>query len=1101
MPRFTIVGFTSLILSSLSFFASNAVAQNSLKDSKLLINKGIELFEEDKYKEALTYFLQVPEGDTNFSTAKYETVLTYLADSAFERSTQVAFEGMKLTNSDKRQLLYLVAHAYDYRGKTDSAVYFYDSLARAYPTDNLAYYEKSVVYYQKHDFDKAIQLLEKALMINPYHYRSHAVLGNIYLQQGRLTEAFMASAASLLFTNDAKVASGAITSLGAIARQSQEVSDYYDQRKDDIELYNEIDEIIHAKLALNKGYNITSVMGEENIVKVAHAIMEKLSYDKRSTNFAMQYYVPLFQEVYQKGMFDPFMLLLFSNYGIEVVEQYAKKQKRDMSEVKKLVFPYWDHVISTRTLEYYKREKAPMLYAYNQNSGTYIVGNLVMEKGDIAFREGHTKLYDDAHLVAEGKFNNNGNKEGLWRYYYSNGILRLTETYKNGVIQGEAHEYRNNGFLSEVRKYNNSGELTEEQEYTYNGILDNTTIIQPDKENEVIAYHLDGRKQTTLKVKNGSLVDGKYKWFYSNGSLEKEMEILDGKTSGEYKEYYDNGRLKEHGIYRKGDRDGLYTTYYENGKKESELNYKSGEGDGEQISYNERGQVISKTAFKGGKRNGKDIRLSDEREYYIIDYKNDVPIGYTFKGPDGREIKEASKNLSSLKVYYANGNLKADLPLKEGMVNGQAKYYFNTGSLREVVNFEDDIRDGTAKEYYKNGKLYMVSEYVKGEHTGSYKGYYINGQLQGEGWLINDKKEGIWRFYNVAGKLEREAFYLNNQVNGPSRHYDGNGKIKYMDYYDRDLIVRMEQYNNAGKIVHEQSFSMGTGKYYFIFPNGNISFEAQLKNGQYEGAYTSYYPDKTVKETGFYKNGERDSFVISYFPGGQESSKGHFRNGRKDGKWTHHSFDGKLERETDYVKGDEHGKDKVYLHGELRHEYNMDYDYMDGDQIFYGEGKKIALVHSFKEHCIIGYTYESNDGKLQPLVPVKNGTAKIVSYYPNGKKAMELNMRENMYEGKMTTYYSNGNVADEKTYSGRELNGPFKCFYLDGKPSYEATYKDDVLNGEEKLYGANGKLLIHANFVMGEQHGPQMYSDPKTGRSYKLTYEHGALLTMENLSM
>ena len=326
MPKFPIVGLACLIFLSSTFSASDVIAQNAPKDSKKLIEKGIELYEEEKFKEALTYFKQVPDGDTNYSTAHYETALTYLADSSFELAKKTSFQGLKMPTAEKRQLLYLLAHAYDYLGKTDSAIYFYDSIARAYPTDNLAYYEKSVVYFQKDDFAKATPLLEKALMINPYHYRSHAVLGSIYLQQGRLTEAYMAFASSLLFTGDINVARGAIISLSAIARQSTEVADFYDQRKEDSELYGEIDEIIHAKLALTKGYNIPSVMGEDQIVRVTHAVMEKLSYDKNAKNFAMQYYVPLFQEVYNKKMFDPFMLLLFSNYGIEVVEQYAKKQ-------------------------------------------------------------------------------------------------------------------------------------------------------------------------------------------------------------------------------------------------------------------------------------------------------------------------------------------------------------------------------------------------------------------------------------------------------------------------------------------------------------------------------------------------------------------------------------------------------------------------------------------------------------------------------------------------------------------------------------------------------------------------------------------------------
>lgn len=1099
MPKFPIVGLVCLIFLSSTFSASDVIAQNAPKDSKKLIEKGIELYEEEKFKEALTYFQQVPDGDTNYSTAHYETALTYLADSSFELAKQTSFQGLKMPTAEKRQLLYLLAHAYDYLGKTDSAIYFYDSIARAYPTDNLAYYEKSVVYFQKDDFAKATPLLEKALMINPYHYRSHAVLGSIYLQQGRLTEAYMAFASSLLFTGDINVARGAIISLSAIARQSTEVADFYDQRKEDSELYSEIDEIIHAKLALTKGYNIPSVMGEDQIVRVTHAVMEKLSYDKNAKNFAMQYYVPLFKEVYNKKMFDPFMLLLFSTYGIEVVEQYAKKQKRDITEVKEVVFPYWDKVIATRTLEYHKREKAPMLYSYNQANGTYITANMVLEDGKIAFRDGMARLYDKYQLAGEGRLNNKGNKEGPWRYYHANGLLRLTETYKDGVIQGEAREYSYNGFLSEVRKYNNSGDQTEVQEYTYNGILESTTIVKTDKERELILYHPDGRKQAVLKVKDGSLMDGKYKSFHSNGKLEKEMEILDGKLTGVYKEYYDNGQLKEQGTFLKGDRNGVYTTYYDNGKKDTELNYSHGKADGERISYNERGQVIEKTAYKNGKRNGKYIQLSDEKEYYSIDYKNDLPVGYTFNGPDGKEIKDASKQLASLKVYYPGGNIKSDLPLKDGELNGTAKYYFNTGNLREVVNFKDDVRHGTATEYYKNGKTYMTCEYVKGERTGWYKVYYANGQLQGEGWLANDEKEGIWRFYTVAGKLESESFYLNGQANGPSKHYNGDGTINYMDYYDKGFIMRMEQYDVAGKIIHEQSFPQGTGKYYFIFPNGNKSFEAQLKNGDYVGAYTSYYPDKTTREKGYYKNGGRDSSLFSYFPGGQESSQGYFRKGKKDGKWVYHGLDGKLERETDFVKGDEHGKDRLYLHGELRNEYNMEYDYMEGDQLFYGEDKKIALVYNFKKGVMVGYTYEGKDGKLLPVIPVKNGTAKITSYYSNGNKAAELNMVEHLYEGKRITYYSNGNVAEEKVYSGTELNGPFKRFFLNGKVSYEATYKDDVLNGEEKLYSEDGKLLIHANFVMGEQHGTQLYNDPQTGKRYKLTYHHGKLLTIENM--
>lgn len=1085
-------------LTSILLFTSAAFAQDELKDSKVLINKGVELFDENKFDEALTYFLQVHEGDTNYAITNYELALTYLADSSFEQAKQMALAGMKLPDANKKQLLFLLAHAYDYLGKADSAIYLYDSIARTYPTENRAYYEKSVVYYQKEDFDKAIPLLQQALMINPYHYRSHAVLGSIYMQQGRLTEAYMACAAALLFTNDINVAGGAITALSAIARQSKEITDYYDQRKGTPEVYREIDEIIHAKLALNNGYEVPSVMGDDEVIRVAHAIMEKISYEQEEQNFAMQYYVPLFKKVYDEKLFDPFILLLFSNYGIETVERYAKKQKRDITDVKEIVFPYWNQVIATRTLEYYKRDNAPILYTYDLSDGTYIVGNMAKENGKIAFKEGMTKVYDDGNLIAEGKFNNKGNKEGPWRFYYgANGALRLSETYKNGEIVGEAKKYRENGFLIAEMKYDNSSKQTEEREYTYNGTLDNITIIKSDKESEVVNYHIDGSKAMTLRVKDGTIADGKYKSYYSNGNLEKEIEILDGKLTGVYKEYYENGKPEVQATYIKGKRNGVYTSYYDNGQKDFVLKYDHGEPEGDRMLYNERGQLTRKTTFKNGKRDGLDIQYNDEKEYYIITYQNGVPVGYTYKGEDGKEIKDESKKLSMIKLYYPNGNVEAELPLKNGLIDGEAKYYYSTGSLREVVPLKNDERHGTAKEYFKNGKLYMQSVYVNGERTGPYKSYFASGILQGEGYLIDNKKEGVWKFYNANGKIMREAFYLNGDANGPSRHYDGNGKLQYIDYYDRGLIMRMEQYDQTGKIMHEQIYPLGTGKYYFIFPNRNISFEAQLKNGKYEGACNYYYPDKTIKEKGFYANGERDSTLINYYPDGSKSMTGRYYHNRQDGKWTYYNFDGTKEREVDYVAGDEEGKDKYYFHGQLRYEYNMYNDRVDGDQIFYGEDNKVALVYTYKDGNMIGYTYEAENGKLLPLIPMKNGTAKITSYYPNGKKAVELSKVENVMDGKVTVYYSNGNVANEKSYDDIQLNGAFKSYYMNGKPYYIANYNDNVLDGEEKLYDENGNVIMSANYVMGELHGTKTYNDPKTGKQYTLTYQYGQLLTID----
>ncbi|RYZ54881.1 MAG: tetratricopeptide repeat protein, partial [Sphingobacteriales bacterium] len=560
-------------------------AQVTLHDSKELIDLGIARYDEGKYKEALEAFRKVPEGDTNFHIAKYEMALSAFADSAFAEARNHALEGLTLPFADRRSMRLLLGHSYDGLDKKDSAFYYYDQLLKENPHDHIAYYEKGVVYFNRKEYDKALEAFRTGLLINPYHFNLHRMTGVTYMRQGRLTEATLSLATSLLFTNNMQTARSSIILLNNMASQTAEIAKFYEEKDSryEHELFNEIDAIINARLALSKGYKVPSVMSDDNIIRLLYVVMEKAKYSADDTSFAMQYYVPLFTNIFKEDQFDPFVLLLFSNFGLETVDQYAKKQKRDISRVRDIVFPYADKIVNTRTLNFKAREKAPLKYFYNSSSNVYIDAAFRMGKEDIEFTGGPAVYYKNNVLTAAGNFNKDGKKEGEWNYYFSFGKLRLTEQYKNGTIQGKAYSYRLNGHLKEITTYDAEGNEITEETFTYNGQPHIRTKFLTGKESELVYLHKNGHEQQKLRIKNDKVSDGKYQTYYVNGKLSREMDIKDGKLHGVMREYYENGQLREEIEYRNGDRHGKYTSWYDDGQKEDEYQYANGKPDGPYI--------------------------------------------------------------------------------------------------------------------------------------------------------------------------------------------------------------------------------------------------------------------------------------------------------------------------------------------------------------------------------------------------------------------------------------------------------------------------------------------------------------------------------------
>lgn len=1042
-----------------------------------LIKSGIEEHDKGNYKKAIGFFSKVPEGDTNYLWALYEQSLSSQLDSNFETAITLCKKALKYKYEDRRQLLLNMGTAYHSLGKDEEAIRMYDSAAVLFPHDNRPLYEKSIIFFFQKDYAAAEKLLQQSVVLNPLHYRSHALLGNIYLLEGRLTEAMIALQASLLCTNDINVAQKPIALLNSLSLQTEEVAVYYKNKKPEAAhpLFDEIDEIVHAKLALNKGYELKTSI-DDNIIRQIQVVMEKLVVDKEDTSFVMQYYVPMLRQVYDNNLFEPYILLLFSEYGIKSVDKLAdaRKGKASLEHIRNLVYPYLSNIAATRVLNLKSREKAIEQYHHFSQDNMLIVGRF-SDKATRKFAEGFVRFFEQNHLIAEGNYTAESKKTGAWKYYYPSGVLKLEEFYKNDKLSGTTTAYYKNGNKRSVSRLDDKEFAVSDMEYSYDGRLESTSSLKDKEEYEVIYYHPDGSVMRKVILVNDKIKDGTYPFLYANGKTEKEMTYKAQKLDGAYKEYYKNGILKEEYTMVDGKADGLYTAYHANGRPASRVKYTAGEKQGLLENFNEEGKLVSDKQFRDDRLNGA-LNYYDKKGniYGALTLKDDEAVKARFTDDKVNVVYEQqnSKGINPYEIYNEYG-IKSTSMLQDedGRAEGKASYYFLWGGLKEETIFKADKPDGASVSYYKNGKISMERNYKNGVMEGYYKSYHTNGQVMAEGWIKEELSQGVWHQYYTNGNIQREYFLLNDKLNGPEKNYTVNGKLEFINYYDKGMITGLTQYDSTGKIINELAFEKGNGEYVTVYPDGRPAFRVALRYGSFDGPYQQFGPGKMILEEGTYKNGARQDICTTYYPNGKIRLKGAYENGEKNGIWMVYDEEGELENRTAYLNNNLHGLDQYYSGGLLRYETNFRDNLKDGTVTLYGEDKKVAGVFYYDQGTMTSYTYEGKDGQLLPAIPVVKGTAAIKTYYKGGSKALEFNLVNNCYEGSQKLYYQNGLLAEDRYFSMDNFDGIYNRFNPDGSPLIRCNFKDNVQQGEEQKYNNKGKLISSTYYYDGQPDG------------------------------
>ena len=193
--------------------------------------------------------------------------------------------------------------------------------------------------------------------------------------------------------------------------------------------------------------------------------------------------------------------------------------------------------------------------------------------------------------------------------------------------------------------------------------------------------------------------NGYNKFYYKNGVLSSEGNMINGKPEGYWKTYYENGNLKTEGGRKNFQLDSVWKFYSEENILTDVIYYKKGKKNGVHEIYRD-GSKISSESFVENIKSGEAYYYYDSGETHkVIPFLNGNENGLGVEySRDGRII-----TLLTYKDGFLRKSIKLNRKDKLGRKQGLWQEYFDNGNLSSEGNYLDDLKSGLFKTYDEKG--------------------------------------------------------------------------------------------------------------------------------------------------------------------------------------------------------------------------------------------------------------------------------------------------------------------------------------------------------------------------------------------------------------
>lgn len=1055
----------------LSISISGLMALSQPFASEDVIRKGVALYGEEKYTEAINVYQQVHENDPNYTWMLAELALTYLKTEQYDSVIFFAQKGLDLPTNSRQHLMRSMGTAYDFMDLPEKTIEIYTQAIEKFPYAHLLHFNLGITYMKVESFEEAIRCFQEALRCNPYHASSHLQLGRIMAWQGQFARAMLGLQTFLAIEPTSARSNEILVMVEDIASNAMSNEKYFTiQPFTPNELFEPIDNMLKSRVVLTDRFE-PIIDFNANLVKQNSLLFETLPFDTREKDFWVEMYFPFFNAIKDEKFVVPFLYTILRSTGRESVTDYfANKRNQQTVNAFYAAGSYLGKIRSRRTVEV-NGQIMELACAYFDSGELYSMGN----KGANGNEEGWWMYYyANGELQASGQMIN-GEKEGAWTYYHDNGLLKNVENYSNGALHGDYMEYHFNGGVS-IEAYFEQEML--EREIRWYNLFGNPVLVHAfkagERNGEAASFFPSGQLKEEFSFLNDQL-HGEYKTYHYNGNLALMQHYQHGLIHGETLEYHPNGEISLQGYYNdSGKEEGNWKLFHSNGRLKVDKNYSNGLLRGEVKEYYYNGAINSNRQYnQEGKLDGISEIFDHHGRKIVEETHNDgliVKVTTHFNRPEGPIETGSPEGTFGYTVYSFDGHKISSGNFLKGESDGEFLMYHRNGNIRQKHFYTNGLLQGQSLTFFPNGQTEQISNYVDGVLEGTVQGFLQSGQNDFTGYFEQDQWEGEWVFYYPFGGMKTKVFARNGSYQGWVTTYAVDEKPQNrMQLVDGGIIAQV-LFDNRGNEIVNQDF-VKDNRFLIKHAQEHVLAESNILGGEYNDHFTWYHPNGSKLSTRSVILGKDEGIYQRFYYNSNLQETGYNANDQKTGDWIEYYEDGQVKAQRRFFEG---MKDSLHIHyfenGETRLVENYFSEKLDGELSLFDIHGELMITIVYQMDEIVGFRY-IREGQLIEMIPFNEHDQTIIAYYNNGTKSYEQHFQNFLPHGPQIKYYADGTLMEYREFESGFFHGKGEAFYPNGKPHKQYFCELDMYEGEFIVYWPSGNPREIINYLHDQKHG------------------------------
>lgn len=298
-----------------------AFSQNK-NEAELIVEQGIELYNNGSYDEAILKYNEALQVDKNNAYALAEKAMTLLPLKKYDEAVEICEQVLKLYPQNNNATVYVTyGNALDLKGDSKFALKIYDKGIKKYPDYYSLYYNQGITYYNLKQPDKAKEAFQLATKLNPNHASSFNALG--ILDSKNRIPSILALSRYLIIDNKTSRASNNFELLSKLMMQgvtqnsSNSISISIDEnslnnKKSAENNFSSLDLMLSMSGALNLSDENKNKNEIEKFTDSFNILCQGLKQMKKDNKgYYWEFLAPYFIEMYEKDLIVPFVNTLY----------------------------------------------------------------------------------------------------------------------------------------------------------------------------------------------------------------------------------------------------------------------------------------------------------------------------------------------------------------------------------------------------------------------------------------------------------------------------------------------------------------------------------------------------------------------------------------------------------------------------------------------------------------------------------------------------------------------------------------------------------------------------------------------------------------------